>query len=1162
VSLSRIPRWLVALPLLLALINALSLGSVGAASSKPVTRSATIYPEIADGQPIGVAYDTVSTGTISGTVQTPGSTPAGGWVVLMTLDKKPAKNASGQEIGGVSANATTGAFSFTSVPMGSYLAQVTVGSSSGFASSFPTPVQLVGGIQSPSALVLKLNTIQFAGVVRQWDGTALTQQAGLRFTSSDKSVVHYTGTNNAGEFKVGALPLTASGGAALTYTVEATPPYQTAGVAAVPIANLTPAASPAMTLDISLGKPILKGKLLMPTGSTVVRDAELVLVAANGTRTYGSTRQDGTFAFGSLTTGAYTLKINPPRTLGGVTSPEAQAVSITTGQTTDVGDLRLRAAKKTITVTIANEEGTKITSAKVQGVERGGQGMVMTDSSNASGQFTLSVGSGTWMISAQQSSLPGDWLYGGQPKSVEFSSDPELVETATVALTVRKTVREVIGNLCKAPCNTFPVPPAQYFPNGSVVVRVEDASGFGSTVRADSTGYFSTRLPMGTYRIRFFASDTSWAPPSWTKTHEIKITGTGSRVELSRIIFTQKAATLGGSVRDANGNGIAGVPIQAWRKDGADHAAAVSGTDGSFTVSAEAGTWMMQPAPSFDSGYAYVDGPALLEVAASGTTTAAPFTLRAADATITGTAVDSTTGVAISSLRGVAIANGRAGTKGFAQGQVVDGRFTIRVPRGQYNVTLSLPPGSGFGAATSVPADPTTADSTVPITIPVVETNARITGRFLDGTNPLTGVAASVFGVGGSGRNEWAPLNRETGAYNLRVPAGQWYVRGYVDPGTSDYAVASGASTLVTASATAPVTLDFAVVRASATLAGKVTDSTGAALPGVRVFAIDAARAGKDATASGSVDADASGNYSLKVPTGTYRLGAAGGTGFLPPAPVVVGATADATTTTNLQFRALDSTITGQVSLDGVAQPYAFVRAYPAGGGGSRSTTADASGNYSLSVAGGLNWNVQAAAEKSNPDGSIQAYRSATQSVAAAASATTTLNLALASAASLPAAIALTFDVTQSTTLELSDGTRVLVPAGAMGDTGTATLRVSPKSQVEQSLEHRLLDTAYEMAAFDSSNVPITKFNAPVSIVLKYDPTTLPTGTSVTDLLPQYWDTVTSSWKPAENVVVNTTDNTITLNVTHFTDYAITTSDRPNYRVVLPLEVRLAAPIN
>ena len=409
-------------------------------------------------------FQTQAAGTISGVVNDPSGNAAAAWVELRTLDKKRAKDTSGQEISGVPANALqAGAFSFSNIPDGSYLVQATVGSSSNSAGSFETPVKLISGSQTPTTLVLKLTPIQFAGVVKNFDGSVLTQQAGLKFTSSDKAVVHYTGTNDRGEFKVGALPISSTAGV-LTYTVEASPPYQTAGVGSAPQPGIIPASPSALNITLNLGLVAVKGKVIMPTGTEVARDAEVILIPSSNVRIYTSTRQDGTFAFGNVPAGTYTLKINPPKALSGVTAPPDQSVEVVANRVKDVGSIALRAAKKKIVVTIADEDGTKITNAKVQAVERGGLGFISTETPNIAGQFELSVGGGTWLVTAlsrNASTGEDEWLYGGAPKPVEFTMDPATEQTSTLAFIVRKTEqKKVVGKVCKAPCST--VNPQQY----------------------------------------------------------------------------------------------------------------------------------------------------------------------------------------------------------------------------------------------------------------------------------------------------------------------------------------------------------------------------------------------------------------------------------------------------------------------------------------------------------------------------------------------------------------------------------------------------------------------------------------------------------------------------------------------------------------------------
>jgi hypothetical protein len=307
-------------------------------------------------------------------------------------------------------------------------------------------------------------------------------------------------------------------------------------------------------------------------------------------------------------------------------------------------------------------------------------------------------------------------------------------------------------------------------------------------------------------------------------------------------------------------------------------------------------------------------------------------------------------------------------------------------------------------------------------------------------------------------------------------------------------------------------------------------------------------------------NADSTGAFSFKVPPGTYKINAAAGPDYVPPAPVTVTvADNEAKSGVSLVFSKTDGTITGTVTLGGVAQANAFVRAYPSGGGVGRSTKTGSDGKYTLGVNAGSGWVVQALAETTSGDTTTY-YRSEKASVAVPASGSATQDLALASVGAVPAPISISFDVSQDQTVTLSDGTQVIIPAGAMGSSGDATLRVTPKTQVVETQESRTLSFAYELVALDSAGQPITRFNSPVNIVLKYDVSALPAGVSPTDLIPQYYDTVSGSWKHAENVVLNKTDSTITISVTHFTDYAITTETSTSYRQLVPLGPRQSSP--
>jgi hypothetical protein len=373
-------------------------------------------------------------------------------------------------------------------------------------------------------------------------------------------------------------------------------------------------------------------------------------------------------------------------------------------------------------------------------------------------------------------------------------------------------------------------------------------------------------------------------------------------------------------------------------------------------------------------------------------------------------------------------------------------------------------------------------------------------------------------------------------------------VRGYLDAIASDYTILNSPNQIVTATGGTTVTLDFQAVRVDAGITGQVTDQGGTPLQGIRVWTgeVFSGTTPLEPRATGGVETDANGRYTLRVPAGRYGLiaGSPPDRGLFPPPPQVVTTTAGTTLTVNLGFTQPDSQIAGTASISGTPQPDTFVRAWPSAGQPGRYTTADASGRYTLSVTGGVTWSVEGVAEVAplgTASGTV-AYRSAPISQTVPASTTVTANLALLPARTLPASVAVTFDVTQLQTIVLSDGTQVIIPAGAFGSSGNATLQITPKSQLARSLSSTPVSLGYDLAAFDSSGEPITTFNSAVTVILRYQDGDLPAGATEASLVPQYWDPSTGAWIPVDNVVVNTTENTVTISVTHFTEFAVTAS--------------------
>ncbi len=85
-------------------------------------------------------------------------------------------------------------------------------------------------------------------------------------------------------------------------------------------------------------------------------------------------------------------------------------------------------------------------------------------------------------------------------------------------------------------------------------------------------------------------------------------------------------------------------------------------------------------------------------------------------------------------------------------------------------------------------------------------------------------------------------------------------------------------------------------------------------------------------------------------------------------------------------------------------------------------------------------------------------------------------------------------------------------------------------------------------------------FDQPVTIKLTFDPNAIPEGVDPADLVIAYWDASTSQWVELNNIAVDTTNNTISGEIDHFTAFTIIAHTSPaefsvSNLVIAPTEV-------
>jgi len=796
-------------------------------------------------------------------------------------------------------------------------------------------------------------------------------------------------------------------------------------------------------------------------------------------------------------------------------SPAAKQASYS-GTTVDLGTFQFATPTKTITGTVTYSGGGNVANAQVNAFKSDGFGFVQT-TTNASGQYTLQVGGGKWEVMPQASSS-SDWAYGQPPTSVKFANDTSS-ESQTVNFVVDRATATVTGRLLKPGGS-----PVTSSDNLGVGVFSMEGKGSGTQITSND-GTFSVNVPAGSYMFNV------WAPPN-SNYGAPNVTpfsvADGDIKDLGDITLVTKSATIQGTVTDGNGNPVANLVVEAFSRSGGGFSEGQTDANGQFQIKVTAGTWMVMPRLSPTSSYALDSNPQEVQVSANQTVTY-NISLTNATATIQGTVVDSN-GSPVS-VYGFAFAqvNGSNFGPGGLGGPVERGSFSFKVPPGTYSVNIGLPPGSSYTPGDSQTV--TVSDGqTQNITLTVKSNTATIQGTIKDENgNPVT-ANMHVFAV--SSNNTFQEGQVSNGSYSISVAAGTWSLGYFIDPSTGYISAPPDPSLRFSVKDGETKTENITLTKANSTISGTVTQPDGSAATGVFV-SVETSGVNRRFVAGSPTDSN--GNYSINVSDGTYlvRANVAPNSGYLSPAEQQV-TVSGSNATQNFTLRTANATITGTVKLNGSGVA-AFVYAWSDDGGFSQAQ-ADSSGQFSLSVSSGTTWHVGAFYQSNTTP-----YQATEVAIDPSSGNTADLTLSQASF-TLPSPVSFTFDATKPKLITLDDGTTINIPANAMATSGNVTLTVNPKATLPAQKQGKPVWYGYEFKAFNASGQSITQFNSNITITFPYDPNILTQlGLTPSDLVPSYWDSTSGTWKKVGNVTIDSSANTVTISVNHFTDFALTT---------------------
>ncbi|MBN2550131.1 MAG: carboxypeptidase regulatory-like domain-containing protein [Anaerolineales bacterium] len=1046
-------------------------------------------------------------GMISGWVSSQGGfpLPVGTVVKLFEPDEQTVR---GQAI----PDADDGEFQLGPVPNGMYVLKAVPLPTSGYTQSLPRVFSVVNAPVNLGEVAL--TEPQVLGTVYGPDG--LTPAAAEVLVYLGDGQVLQKALAPDGIFQMGGLPV---GGYALQAFPVGNVAYWRSARQAINIVD--PAA--VQSVSLTLQEAQLWGYAQDEMGNPV-REARVTAANGSGDRFSDLSNATGFWAIGGLADGNYSLGALPPWANSGLLPPEPVAISLPGAA--NPYTLVFGTPPKQVQGFVMTNTGLPVFHAQIlaRRVNLPGQAQALSE---ADGTYQLNLAPGLWALTVKPitDTLPLNWVYPESPQLVYFleNNDPE---TRTQNFTVL-TADALVSGIVDMPDGSTPP--------FTVTVGLYNDEGIGRRVQIDPVdGAFEVSLPNGGYKVMVHPYDPGYLGPV---VEPIVLPPEGV-LDLGVLTLLQRDAVISGTIT-SEGAGVASIPIIAWRPGVPGSLRTVSAADGQYALAVSEGTWYIQPAPMSDQPYLFTGAGVQVEILAGGSVEEVDFDLIATDAIITGVLVDEA-GEPVGDAHGWGAAS-QVGSPGIHNGAPIDhGVFTIQVPAGLYRVLAYLPAGSPYTSSAERQVLVGHGEN-VEVRLPVEVKNAKIVGALWDPRNQ--DVVEGVNGlVGAWSGDNWVatPINESNGSYAMGVSAGLWHLNFRIDP-DAGYAKITGPVN-VPVQAGDIVGLPLGVLPKDAEIQGTVVAPDGSPLAGARVMARGVSSPVKDVWFQADIEED--GSFSLAVPHGRYRLGATiHQPDWIRPAELNVIVPPDSISSGHvLMFRLPDATVSGTLTVSntligGEVQVWAWSEdggftkaAYPVTLSGST-----ASGPYELGVISNTVWHLGAIFETESE------YWYGRVDVAMGAG-DTEQDIILEGPYPKPAPVVVTFDASQPQHIALADGTHIFIPAGAMPVTGMVTLRIVPIATLPHQQHANVYRYGYAFLATDVYGQPIeAHFNQDVVITFRYDELELYRMQLAEQWLkPAYYSTTTERWTFPESYVIDTEANRITMQIDHFTDFALT----------------------
>jgi len=303
---------------------------------------------------------------------------------------------------------------------------------------------------------------------------------------------------------------------------------------------------------------------------------------------------------------------------------------------------------------------------------------------------------------------------------------------------------------------------------------------------------------------------------------------------------------------------------------------------------------------------------------------------------------------------------------------------------------------------------------------------------------------------------------------------------------------------------------------------------------------------------------NSSGVASIKVPAGTYKLGA-DKPGYT--SPIISSLTVDSDTAQTISLTSNPYTLSGYIYTDansngsydngeGIGNAWVWADKVTSASdfsfaGGWTGTESDPDGYYELSISDGY-WLVEAnsdAYQKTTYKDS-NGNRAAIQiNSASVSNKNIALNARIGYSAKQPKQVPVT--PANGGTIDDSNntGVKLTIPPSALGtSTSAGTVNISETYAVPETDGMQPIgEKGYELGATNSCGQAITNLSGSATVEIAYNEADIPTGVNESDLFLAYFDNSSGEWVELP-ATVDSTNNKITGSTTHFSRYIVGSS--------------------